>query len=606
MEAVHETKQAKQNSYQPLALLLALAFDHCPSVLFAFLSDNEAARVARALCMPQFLSTKRYDIKRELPVHAAVAGLFPGMVRRVVLDQYEESGSLSLLPPTVTSVKVEHDSQWDGRLVELPRSLTHLKYCADDDIGVTTPEDWPASLTSLEFQYRKSKPLSTPLPSALRVLHCNTDLSPSLILPDSLTTLRAFRLARPVSQLPPHLTKLSMRLPYAVTSEDLADFPASLTHLTVYRVAPIDEDEDKEVCQPITLKPPPLLRVLCLKLVPLAILDTLPESLEELTIIGDMPALDRSLHHARLRKLVLPGDFNQPIRASDFPSLQVLSVGTKFNHPLSLSGSTVCDRPQDRLPSSLRSLVLRSPLLHDLDHLPDSLTELSLLGSHFNKPLDHLPRQLKMLILDQAFQQPLDALPDGLTCLNLAWSRTFNQPLDHLPDSLQELRLPKSFNRPFQRLPSALQVLRFPCNSCFNHPLDHLPNSLSDLRLGDAFNQPFRRLPRGLTRLSLGRAFSHPLPLSPDADNKDSFHSDVTYPTALRSLILDSFNHPLSLPPSLTELTLSPKSPVPLSIASLPEQLTVLQLPLKNYPQLADLESLRKRCPLLRLRDKRW
>jgi len=613
MEAVPETKQAKRSS-QSLASSLALAFDHCPSVLFAFLSDNEAARVARALCVPQLLSTKRYDIKRELPAHAAVAGLFPGVVRSVVFN----------------SSKVEYASQWRGRVVDLPRSLTRLVY-THDDIGVVKPEDWPASLTSLELPYL-SKPLSTPLPSTLRVLVCNTDLSPSLVLPDSLTTLRSAFLGRPVSQLPSNLTTLSMHLPKEVKPKDLVGFPISLTHLTVHRMEPVQERYEV-----ITLNLPPLLRALRLEFVPLRILGAVPEPLEELTIIGDMPVLDSPFRHARLRKLVLPHEFDQPIRASDFPSLQVLSLGYEFIHPLddlppSLSELTVCgsgvvydhdldrlpasltrltleqiiERPLDKLPPSLRILALRFSINHDLDHLPDSLTELCLLGSHFNKPLDRLPRQLKMLALSEDFNRSLDALPDGLTRLNLQRSHAFHRPLDHLPDSLQELLLPATFNHPFPRLPPGLQVLRFPFYTDFNHPLDHLPESLSDLRLGDRFNQPFRRLPRGLTRLSLSRDYNHPLPISPESipDYKASLHSDITYPTALRSLTLgDGFNHRLSLPPSLTELTLTPWSRVPLSVASLPEHLMALELPFDTYPQLIDLEALRKRCPLLQLQD---
>jgi len=637
MKAGPKTEQAKQSSHQSLASSLALAFDQCPSVLFAFLSDNEAARVARALCVPQFLSTKRYDIKRELPAHAAVAGLFPGVVRRVTFDRNHEASSLSLLPSTVTSMKMEHVSKLRGRFGDLPRSLTHLAYWVDgDDDLAAKHEGWPPSLTSLELQYGGSKPFSAPLPSTLRVLLCNADLSPSLVLPDSLTTLSAGRLDRPVSQLPPHLTELSIRLPEVKKSKklveqaqpmDLSNLPASLTHLKISgRLSPYGPPV-------VAAKFPPLLRCLRLVFVTLRLTDTLPESLEELTITRGMAIIDHPFRHARLRKLVLPDEFNQLIRASDFPSLQVLSLGSKFNHPLddlprSLSELTVrgdldrlpasltmltpkraIKRPLDKLPSSLRILDLRSEIRHNLNHLPDSLAELRLAGSNFNKPLDHLPRQLKMLALSDDFQQSLDALPDGLTHLDLSRSRTFNHPLDHLPDSLQALFLPEAFNHPFPRLPSGLRVLDFPPFAHFNRPLDHLPESLKSLRLGGAFNQPFHRLPRGLAYLSLGRAFNHPLPLSSESipESKTYFHRDITYPTALRSLTLgDRFNHPLSLPPSLTRLTLTSNSSVPLSVSSLPEQLMALIFPFEKYPQLTDREALRKRCPLLRLQNECW
>jgi len=314
MKAVRQTKQAKQGS-KSLVSSLALAFDHCPSVLFAFLSDNEAARVARALCIPQFLSTKRYDIKRQLPVHLVVAGLFPGVVRRVMFDQVQghDSSVLSLLPSSVTSMEVASppgsvSSRLSRRVGDLPRSLTHLDFTRID-LGTVKPEDWPPSLTSLKL-FRLETPA---LPSTLRVLPCNSSLSPSLVLPDTLTTLSAYYIGRPVSQLPPHLTSFSTwLLPGSVEPDEVSDFPASLTHLAFFRAErwfendSDDENEPPEQLQTATLKLPPLLRSLHLESVPLNI-HALPESLEELVIIRDMPALDHPFRHATLRKLFIVG-----------------------------------------------------------------------------------------------------------------------------------------------------------------------------------------------------------------------------------------------------------------------------------------------------------
>jgi len=264
-----------------------------------------------------------------------------------------------------------------------------------------------------------------------------------------------------------------------------------------------------------------------------------------------------------------------------------------------------------------------SQVKQPLDSLPAHLTELDLFWSRFNHPMDRLPHRLLSLTLSSNFDQPLDALPSGLTRLDLRQASWFNRPLDGLPESLQVLILPSAFDQRLQQLPSSLRVLQFDPSSPFNHPLPPLPDSLSVLHLCECFNQPLQQLPRGLTDLKLGDAFDHPLPLvkpepalvlsnadqdpeSPSSPATRCPASDVgsqeskamSYPVALLSLKLGRrFNQPLSLPASLTSLSIYYGDfSQPLPVSSLPATLTYLSLPRSCN---ANVHAVRDRCPFL-------
>jgi len=617
--------------------------DHCPSVLLSFLTDLEASHLARALCYPRLLASGRYDIKSERPLRPVLAGVYaPFVIRSVLLDTvraHDDPIMLSLLPSTVNSLILKGRGSMNVRVRELPRSLTHFSYHDLSEYDYSSPlqkesiaaEDWPPSLTSLELGSLFLPSLHA-LPATLRSFSYWRDLHPEFDLPSSLTTLRARSCSRPLDSLPQHLTTLEV--PNQVSLEKL---PASLTHLTVRGY----------VSNPGSIKLLSSLRYLCVSSFPLGVLHSLPESLEHLVL--DVFDAEEVFYGA--------ARFNQPLRAADLPKLKALTLGFRFNYPLhdlplsltelTLDGQSVpydhdldhlppsltrldlqrgYGRPLDKLPPSLCFLRLGSPLEHPLDQLPHTLTELCLAETFFNGTLDHLPRQLQVLRFGMGFEQPLDALPNSLTHLDLSRSSSFNRPLDRLPSSLRVLILPKQFDRPLPHLPPMLCELRFPADSCFNQTLDHLPNSVSKLHLGDRFKKPFLRLPRSLTELKLGHRFNHPLPLGPEApDGKVSQSAvcDQKHPlpygdpinetkepsiervTSLRSLHLGkAFNKPLSLPPSLTSLTIDGPGAFfqPLSISSLPEKLTSLHLPfhyLLRYPAFKDISALRQRCPLV-------
>jgi len=599
LEAQHrkKTRSAQQSA-------LSQALDHCPLALFPFLSDVDASNVASALCVPNYLASKRYEIKRELPVRAVLAGLYPCVVRRVLYggnaaswcDQLGGQRMLlktPVLPTSVTSLTLKRHPDWLRRVSDLPRSLSHFKH---QDLNLylfrksllDAADEWPPALTSLELHpasYLSATDALTslpPLPSTLLEFNYQADLPPG-DLPDSLTTLRTPRLGRPFSQLPRRLTTLEIEVP----SDDEAQAQAQAQELAA----------------------------------------ALP-ALTDLSIYG------YPLPHPMLRTLILPHEYNQPIRAIDFPNLRVLSVGTQFSHPLDDLPSSLTElsllqerateyiHPLDCLPASLVNLKLDRPLAHPLNKLPSSLRSLHIAAPIQGlRPLDRLPESLTELwITDPFFDRTLNCLPHNLQVLKL--NQGFNRPLNSLPAGLTHLEFPhiSAFNWPWKNFPETLKVLILPDN--YDRPLNHLPDSVSTLHIpGDTFNQPFYRLPRNLTDLKLGSAdhsffsggFDRPLPLTrsgaklKDATGTGSASVEkkhmLNFPIALRSLALGSaFNQRLRLPTSLTWLEFDPWGSFsrPLSLDALPEKLIYLCLPCdyrksKNLPEA----KVRKRCPFV-------
>jgi len=288
---------AKHQEQKPsVALSLGGAFDHCPFVLFSFLTDVDAANVAQALCIRRFLSLKRCEIRRTLPFLSALSGRVSGVIRSVHYDgKVADPCMLPLLPSSVTSMSVDDPLCWRWRVSDLPRSLT--RFSLRHTIGTPAPfrksalgvDAWPPGLTSLELDIIGFPLNLPPLPSTLRIFilnekslayRCFGGPCESLNLPDSLVTFRTQFLFRPVSQLPRRLTTLSIHLPWSARPRDLQSLPDTLTHLTITA----SRKTRHNFHHPRTVVLPPRLRYLQLWL-PLHVIHSLPESLEALNTI---------------------------------------------------------------------------------------------------------------------------------------------------------------------------------------------------------------------------------------------------------------------------------------------------------------------------------
>jgi len=605
------------------------ACHHCPLVLFAFLTDADAATLACACSALSTICKRSYDIKRELPIRCVLARLYPCVVRKVLFDgQNDQLRWVPKLPSTVTSMSV--NEVYDGwRGTDLPRSLTHFSFVDTFDstlfFSISTAENWPPGLTSLQLEAFNINSQLPPLPSTLRAFGSRGHRVGGGCLPDSLTALRLDIANDELWCRLPHLTTLEVWLSSETTAEHLAHLPASLIHLTL--VCRDDVHKSFRTGNADTIKLPSGLRYLRLDSVPYRAFRDLPSSLEHLVVNTVVEVADPidfwgfggPIRHASLQTLELPTGFNFPLDAGHLPRLRELSLAAGFSQPL------------NDLPASLRKLKVRfSNVKQPLDSLPAGLTELDLRFSRFNHPVDRLPRNLLSLTLSRDFDHPLDALPIGLTHLDLNDAYRFSHVLDDLPETLQVLIMPFRFPRPLQRLPCSLRALRFNPGCLFNHPLPPLPDSLSVLNLGSSFAQSLRRLPRGLTELKLDHMFNHPLPLvkpepalmsnedqgqppstrssaAPDVDNQESKAETMTYPVALRSLDLGhDFNQPLLLPPSLTRLSIDPHGVFnqPLPLSSLPEALTYLSLP-KRY-KWNDMDAAQEQRPFLLIKNTKF
>jgi len=524
--------------------------------------------VASALCIPHFLANKRYEFQRRAPLRFAVRGLCPG-VRHVGMDKLDDLSLLSSsefkLPSTVTALMVTDHPTFRTR--DIPRSVTHFAYIQSVRRRrlhlVRGGELWPAHLTHLHLELNRDIKLAS-LPPNLSFLHYNRDLAASGLsasdLPASLTTLKTETLGFPFSQLPPHLTTLEAMWPRY--SSELCNMPASLTHLALLTMKKYNEQHFTQMDAAVEL--PPFLRYLRAACSLFPMFRSLPCSLEDVVVIGSwalQPApegLACLYRHTSLRTLKLPMiQFNDQLLDVDWPKLRVLNLGDSFNQPLCarnfpslqvlILGSIYYFEylhSLDDLPSSLERLVVKRVCRRPLGQLPSSLRVLDLAG--YNHPLHHLPRQLQELSLGRDFNQPLDTvtLPSNLVRLDLYLS-SFNGPLGHLPDTLTYLRLPACFNQPLDKLPPSLKKLScYGLQSQFNQPLNHLPDSLTALLLGDSFNQPLDHLPDSLTTLRMGHSFNQPF---------------VCLPRGLTTLWLgDSFNHPLPLAAPASKSSLSP------------------------------------------------
>jgi hypothetical protein len=148
-----------------------------------------------------------------------------------------------------------------------------------------------------------------------------------------------------------------------------------------------------------------------------------------------------------------------------------------------------CHQPWDHLPDTLTDLTIQSTdsftefPASSLDHLPVGLTHLHLLNNHENLDicLDYLPEHLQTLEIKAFYQRPLDYLPEHLQVLQLY--HIFNYPLDYLPDTLKELSVESSnYSHPLDYLPTSLKRLKLKTHA-FMHHLDYLPEGLEHLIL---------------------------------------------------------------------------------------------------------------------------
>jgi len=73
------------------------------------LSDKAAAKVACALGIHRFLSSKRYKVQRQCSIRSVLAGIIPCVVRNVGFDgRHDQAVWLSWVPSTVTSMAMQH------------------------------------------------------------------------------------------------------------------------------------------------------------------------------------------------------------------------------------------------------------------------------------------------------------------------------------------------------------------------------------------------------------------------------------------------------------------------------------------------------------------
>lgn len=116
-------------------------------------------------------------------------------------------------------------------------------------------------------------------------------------------------------------------------------------------------------------------------------------------------------------------------------------------------------------PPHLRHLIIKQDVYHIfqtcLDELPDTLTHLEIkTDSSLSRSLDHLPAGLELLHLCHCDVTSLDHLPQSLKDLSI---ETFDHsvPLDHLPLSLEKLSIPSNYPLSLDHLPPQLRRLSF-------------------------------------------------------------------------------------------------------------------------------------------------
>lgn len=153
-----------------------------------------------------------------------------------------------------------------------------------------------------------------------------------------------------------------------------------------------------------------------------------------------------------------------------------------------------------------------SSFKHPLDHLPSSLTKLSINIENFDYSLDHLPSSLKELYIRFVFLFSLLPFIIFLICsyrvISFSSSESYyKNSLDHLPPTLKILDMnhfiigeEEVIN--VDNLPSSLIELKI--NGYTPSSVDHLPPLLQTLELDKLFNLPVDHLPSSLQCLIIG------------------------------------------------------------------------------------------------------
>ncbi|GAM17534.1 hypothetical protein SAMD00019534_007090 [Acytostelium subglobosum LB1] len=154
----------------------------------------------------------------------------------------------------------------------------------------------------------------------------------------------------------------------------------------------------------------------------------------------------------------------------------------------------------------------------DPERLPSTL-HLSRMSIHYVESntfsSDHIPSTLTHLSINGLINKPLDfILPQSLRTLDLSGAYNWNQPMapGGLPARLEIIRFGHSFDQPIQKgaLPSTIKDVSF--GDMFDQPLsgDNLPPALTKLGLGEcSFRHRLTGLPVSLVDLSLGANYNH-------------------------------------------------------------------------------------------------
>jgi hypothetical protein len=217
------------------------------------------------------------------------------------------------------------------------------------------------------------------------------------------------------------------------------------------------------------------------------------------------------------------------------------------------------------------------------DNLPDSITEITFIGSYDNNKII-LPPNLTHLTFD---------------CFSFEYSD--NEYFNNLPDSLTHITTCRSFSAYITRWPKSLKYLTLNNSEkiyCMDHFLKYLPNSLTHLTFGHYFDREIKILPNSLTHLTFGEDFNCKIMNLPNSLTHLTFGRDVyseikNFPNSLthltfgRDVYCDDYREIKNLPNSLTHLTFGRN--VFSEIKNLPNSLTHLTFGKYVYSEIKNL-----------------
>lgn len=227
-------------------------------------------------------------------------------------------------------------------------------------------------------------------------------------------------------------------------------------------------------------------------------------------------------------------------------------------------------------PPHLRSLRLRTPLVHSALALPSTLVFLEI--ADFSAPLgwtESLPRSLKTLIVAHilATDEAIQGLPRSLTYLNSLVCESNESSLDYLPPNLTYLTLVTSSDFDGDCLPFGLKTLNMdpppPKSGDRNWKVQNLPPFITELNIGAStvksvisFKPSTRKAPR--------LEDDHDSPLDIDADYEDVSSEDDS--------AMDIDHEPTLLPITTCSMALCNSQPFESTLSFLPPTVTKLCL----------------------------